>query len=86
LIRHNTGGRRRRHARCTIKENAMQANVGTIDRAVRVMVGLGLIAAAYAGALGPWAWVGLVPLVTGAVGTCPIYQLLGIDSCRLGKS
>lgn len=63
----------------------MQANVGTIDRAVRVMVGLGLVAAAYAGALGPWAWFGLVPLVTGAVGTCPVYQWLGIDSCRLGK-
>jgi hypothetical protein len=50
------------------------------------MVGLGLIVAAYAGALGPWAWIGLVPLVTGAVGTCPLYQMLGIDSCHLGKS
>ena len=64
----------------------MQANVGTIDRVVRAMVGLGLIVAAYAGALGPWAWIGLVPLVTGVVGNCPIYQLLGIDSCHLGRS
>jgi len=64
----------------------MQINVGTIDRATRVVVGLGLVIAAYAGALGPWAWIGLVPLVTGAVGTCPVYSLLGVDSCRLGKS
>jgi len=64
----------------------MQINVGTIYRATRVVVGLGLVIAAYAGALGPWAWIGLVPLVTGAVGTCPVYSLLGVDSCRLGKS
>jgi hypothetical protein len=64
----------------------MQINVGTIDRATRVVVGLGLVIAAYAGALGPWAWIGVVPLVTGAVGTCPVYSLLGVDSCRLGKS
>ena len=43
----------------------MQTNVGTLDRAARIIVGLGLVAAAYAGALGPWAWIGIVPLVTG---------------------
>jgi len=61
----------------------MQTNVGTIDRAARVIAGLGLVAAAYAGALGPWAWIGIVPLVTGIVGTCPVYRALGIDSCGL---
>jgi hypothetical protein len=65
------------------KENAMQVNVGTIDRAARVVVGLGLVGAAFAGALGPWAWIGIVPLVTGIIGTCPAYRMLGIDTCGL---
>ena len=63
----------------------MQTNVGTIDRAARVIVGLGLVAAAYADALGPWAWIGIVPLVTGVVGSCPLYAALGIDTCRLPR-
>ena len=68
------------------KENAMQTNVGTIDRAARVVVGLGLVVAAYADALGPWAWIGVVPLVTGIIGTCPMYRVLGIDTCGLRRS
>lgn len=64
----------------------MQTNVGTVDRAARVVVGLGLVVAAYAGALGPWAWIGVIPLATGVVGTCPLYRLLGIDTCRLGRN
>jgi len=64
----------------------MQMNVGTIDRAVRVVIGLGLVTAAYAGALGPWAWIGIVPLATGVIGTCPLYSLLGVDTCHLGRS
>lgn len=63
----------------------MQTNVGTVDRAARVIVGLGLVAAAYADALGPWAWIGIVPLVTGVVGSCPLYAALGIDTCRLPR-
>jgi fatty acid desaturase len=68
------------------KENAMSTNVGTIDRAARVIVGLGLVAAAYAQALGPWAWIGLVPLVTGIIGTCPAYRVFGIDTCALRRN
>ena len=68
------------------KENTMQANVGSLDRAARVIIGLGLVAAAYAGALGPWAWIGVVPLVTGIVGTCPLYKALGIDTRGLRRS
>jgi len=61
----------------------MQLNIGTIDRAARVAVGLALVAGAYAQALGLWAWIGVVPLVTGVVGSCPLYALLGIDTCRV---
>ena len=64
----------------------MQANVGSLDRAARVIISLGLVATAYAGALGPWAWIGVVPLVTGIVGTCPLYKALGIDTCGLRRS
>ena len=63
----------------------MKANVGGIDRILRILVGLGLVA--WAGAFGGpvWAWVGLVPLATGAVGFCPVYPLLGMNTCPMKK-
>ncbi|MFM1885009.1 MAG: hypothetical protein RL026_166 [Pseudomonadota bacterium] len=57
-------------------------NVGTIDRVLRVLVGAGLIYAAATGALGAWAWIGVVPLLTAAFGRCPAYSLLGIKTCK----
>ena len=61
----------------------MKKNLGTVDRTVRVVVGIGLLAAgAVAGSW--WALAGLVPLLTGAFGFCPAYCPLGISSC--GKS
>jgi len=68
------------------QEIAVKTNTGTIDRATRIVIGLGLVVAAYAGFLGPWAWIGIVPLATGVVGVCPIYRLLGIDTCGLGRN
>lgn len=62
----------------------MQLNVGGIDRIVRIAAGVALIAWALLG--GPvWAWIGLVPLATGAVGFCPLYPLIGFSSCPTGK-
>lgn len=62
----------------------MTANVGTIDRIIRILVGLALIAWVVTG--GPvWAWIGLVPLATGLFKFCPVYRLLGIDSCGVKK-
>ena len=58
----------------------MKANVGSIDRILRVVVGLGLIAWAVLG--GPvWAWIGVVPLATGIFKFCPAYTLLGMNTC-----
>lgn len=54
------------------------ANVGTVDRALRIAVGLGLIAATVLGLVGPWGWIGLVPLLTGAIKFCPLYRLARI--------
>lgn len=56
----------------------MKANVGGIDRIVRIVVGLALIGATLAGALPAWGWIGVIPLLTGVFSFCPAYKLLGI--------
>ena len=64
----------------------MTTNVGYIDRVVRVLAGLVLLSWALGYipgyAASPWGWIGLVPLLTGLVGTCPLYSLLGVDTCK----
>lgn len=57
-------------------------NEGTIDRVLRVIVGLVLVALAYTGKFAPWGWIGVVPLLTGLIGYCPAYSLLGIRTCK----
>ncbi|WP_395688637.1 DUF2892 domain-containing protein [Caenimonas koreensis] len=59
----------------------MKVNEGTLDRAVRVVVGLVLIGLAATNTIGMWGYIGVVPLLTGAVGMCPLYTLLGINTC-----
>jgi len=61
----------------------MKSNVGTLDRILRVVVGLALIALVFVGPQTPWGWIGVIPLLTAAVGYCPAYRLLGI--CTLAK-
>jgi hypothetical protein len=63
----------------------MKTNEGTVDRALRVAVGLTLIALAATDTIGLWGYVGVVPLVTGAVGYCPLYGMLGINSCSVRR-
>ena len=63
----------------------MKANVGGIDRILRIVVGLVLVALAVTGTVGLWGWIGVVPLATGVFGFCPIYPLLGFSSCPLKK-
>jgi len=64
----------------------MNANVGGIDRILRIVVGLALIG--WAAVLGGpvWAWIGLVPLATGLFKFCPFYPLLGLSTCPANKS
>ena len=63
----------------------MKVNEGSFDRSLRVITGLVLIGLAASGTVGLWGYVGVIPLVTGAIGMCPIYRLLGINSCSAGK-
>ena len=62
----------------------MKSNVGGIDKILRIVAGIALIAWALPG--GPvWAWIGIVPLATGLMGWCPLYPLIGLSTCPLKK-
>ncbi len=63
----------------------MKANEGTIDRAVRIIAGLALIALTYTGTLPVWGYIGVVPLLTGILGICPAYSIFGISTCPMKK-
>lgn len=60
----------------------MKSNVGGIDRILRIAIGLILVGLAATGTLGVWAWIGVVPLATGALGWCPPYAMFGISTCK----
>ena len=57
------------------------ANEGFADRLIRVVVGLVLLSLVFVGPQTPWGWLGLIPLVTGLVGFCPLYRLIGVNTC-----
>jgi hypothetical protein len=59
----------------------MERNEGNVDRALRLAVGIALVVFALGGIIGPWGWVGLVPLLTGLIGFCPLYRVFGWTTC-----
>jgi hypothetical protein len=59
----------------------LKRNEGTADRALRVLLGLGLLSLVFVGPQTPLGWIGVVPLLTGTVGMCPLYRLFGINTC-----
>ncbi len=61
-------------------------NEHIVDRILRVVVGLGLLGVAFFGPKTPWGYIGVLPLLTGLVGSCPSYTLLGISTCRKNRS
>lgn len=63
----------------------MKSNVGGIDKILRIVVGVALIALAAMGQIGVWGYVGVVPLLTGLFNFCPVYPLLGINTCGIRK-
>lgn len=64
----------------------MQANIGTVDRVLRVVIGLILIGLAATGRVGAWGWIGILPLLTGIVRVCPAYSIFGVTTCAASKS
>lgn len=65
----------------------MKTNVGGIDKAVRIIAGLALLSLSFIldGNARWWGLIGIVPLLTGTLGWCPAYKLLGINSCPVNK-
>ena len=63
----------------------MQFNVGTLDRAVRIVAGLALISLALSDVIGVWGYIGIVPLVTGLLSSCPLYSVFGVSTCSMTK-
>ncbi|MEW9921243.1 DUF2892 domain-containing protein [Marimonas sp. MJW-29] len=61
----------------------MSKNEGTLDRTLRVILGLVLLSLVFIGPQTMWGLIGIVPLVTGLIGTCPVYSLLGIRTCKV---
>ena len=61
----------------------MTSNVGGIDRGLRILVGLVLIALVFVGPKTNWGWLGVVPLFTGLIGWCPPYAIFGFNTCSV---
>ena len=64
----------------------MLINESHFDRIMRTVTGLTLVISAATGFIGFWGWIGVVPLVTGVVGFCPLYKLLGLSSCPIPRT
>ena len=60
-------------------------NEHSLDRLFRILLGIGLLSIVFIGPEPPWGWLGLIPLVTGIVGSCPLYSLFGISTCPLNR-
>lgn len=63
----------------------MKANVGSIDRTIRILIGLALIGATLLGLIGVWGWLGIIPLATGVFRFCPAYLPFGMTTCSTKK-
>ena len=64
----------------------MKTNEGGFDRILRIVVGLAVLSLAFVGPKTPLGYMGLVPLITGLVGVCPLYTILGLNSCPVRKA
>jgi len=61
----------------------LKRNEGNLDRVLRIILGLVLLSLVFIGPMTPWGWVGIIPLATGLIGSCPIYSILGLSTCPI---
>ncbi len=61
----------------------MKCNAGKVDRIARVVVGLGVLSLAFVGPQTPFGYIGIVPVLTGLFGYCPLYSVLGVNTCGI---
>jgi Protein of unknown function (DUF2892) len=73
------------YGKTTRGDEDMKTNVGQFDQIIRIIVGIALIAMTLKGMIGAWGWIGLVPLFTGAIRSCPLYSVLGMSTCPTEK-
>ncbi len=66
-----------------MSDKLLKRNEGSLDRGLRVVMGIGLLSLVFVGPQTLWGLIGLVPLITGLFGSCPIYSLLGWRTCPL---
>jgi hypothetical protein len=64
-------------------EKILPRNEHNMERGARVLIGLGLISLVFFGPQTSWGWIGVVPLATGLIGSCPLYTLLGLSTCPM---
>lgn len=67
-------------------ETLLPRNEHAVERAARVIIGLGLLSLVFIGPQTWWGLIGLIPLATGLLGSCPLYTMLGISTCPMAKS
>ncbi|MEZ4269351.1 MAG: DUF2892 domain-containing protein [Myxococcota bacterium] len=63
----------------------MKTNEANWDRIARIVVGGAVLSLAFVGPATPWAFLGLIPLVTGVVGWCPAYRIFGVSTCPMKR-
>jgi len=64
----------------------MKQNIGKAERIVRVVVGIGILSLAFVGPRASWAYLGILPILSGLIGYCPPYALFGIDTTRRART
>jgi len=64
-------------------EKLLPRNEHNIERAARILLGIGLLSLVFTGPQTTWGWVGVIPLATGLIGSCPLYTVLGFSTCPM---
>ncbi len=67
-------------------EKLLPRNVHNVERVVRVLIGIGILSLAFVGPESPWGYLGIIPITTGLIGTCPLYTVFGFSTCPKKKA